>query len=284
MTEITNLPLDHVLEVSNYRETYPQDHIKGLADSMRQSGFKPEFAITVVAVELGNLRTKAVETYWVVNTGHCRRRAAILAGLATIPAIVKSGDDLVALRLDQLSENENRLQVNELERAKGYAAALSAGASMEQLAKATGKHTDYITRRVRLLDLVTEAQELVRSGQLPIMYAMELWRLTDSNFQRLALSRYRDMRSPNLDDFRLIIDDLVTKMSQATLFDLPLYSGRPVAMVLAELKAERPPSREEQLEAEVKRLQAERAHILKCADREIKRLRAELAKAQRKAA
>src|SRR5690349_16107520 len=98
MTTITTLPLDHVLAISNYRSDYPADYIQGLADSMIASGFKPEFAITVYPVELGNVKTHTVETFYVINTGHCRTRAARLAKLSTIPAIVKDGSDPIALK------------------------------------------------------------------------------------------------------------------------------------------------------------------------------------------
>jgi hypothetical protein len=212
---------------------------------------------------------------YAINTGHCRTRAARLAGLTTIAAIVKVETDPIKLKLDQLGENENRCQPNDIDVAKGFKQALDLGATIEQIGTATGKHKDFIERRLNLLKLVADAQDMVAKKQFPIMYANELIRL-DSNFQRIALSHYRDMKSPNLDDFKRAVNELFTKQSQCSLFDMPIVSGKPIEQQIIEhLKIERPKSREElqaELDATKKSLQAEKAEHTANKARAVKKL------------
>lgn len=260
MDQIQQIPLDQIIEIDNYRKTYDQQAIDGYAASMKADGFKSEYAITVVAIQAMNRKTRA--QMYAINTGHCRTRAARQAGLTHIAAIVKNETDPIRLKLDQLGENENRCQPNDIDVARGFQAALDLGATIEQIGIATGKHKDFIERRLNLLKLVPDAQDMVAKKQFPIMYANELVRL-DTNFQRIALSHYRDMKSPNLEDFRKDVDQLFTKQNQCSLFDMPIVSGKPIEQqIIDHLKIERPKSREEleaELDATKKSLEAEKS-------------------------
>lgn len=258
-----DIALADIVSVSNYRTEYPADHIAGLADSMREYGFKPEFAITVYPLGDGK---------YAINTGHCRTLAARAASLVAIPAIVIDGPDLLA----QLGENENRRDPSDIDRANGYSRAISAGSTIEQVCKATGKTRDYIDRRLALLKLIPLAQELVHKHQLPIMYAVELATL-ESNFQQIALTYYNKMVAPNLEAFKAIVNDLYTKQSQCSMFDLALFNGKPIEQVMSELKIERIKSRAE-LESELLAAKREIEWIKNSAQTEIVKLRNELRK------
>jgi ParB family chromosome partitioning protein len=132
-----------VIEVENYRTEYPPEHITGIAESIAQSGYKREFAITVYPIEVYSILDR--QQCYAINTGHCRARAARQAGLTVIPAIIKPNDP-ITLALDQVGENGNRRDPNDIDTAKGYKRTLDTGATIEQLSKAVGKNRPYIEK------------------------------------------------------------------------------------------------------------------------------------------
>jgi ParB/RepB/Spo0J family partition protein len=256
MTQI--IPLAQIVEVNNYRETYPADHIQALADSMKADGFKVEYAITVYLLPNGQ---------YAINTGHCRTRAARLAGLTAIPCVILADSNPLTLKLAQLGENENRRDPDDISRARGFKAVLDAGGTIEQLSIATGKNKDYINRRLCLLALVPDIQELVSKGQLSIMYAVEIARLSDANFQRIALQAYNKLSHCDLDDLRKIVSDLYSKQAQANLFDnLPMWGAAYIEQTASEIVKEQKKSRQQleiELAAERKARAADKAYAIR---------------------
>jgi ParB family chromosome partitioning protein len=119
--------------------------------------------------------------------GERRWRAAQLAGLTMVPAIVRETDDDVMLR-DALLENLHREQLNPLEEGAAYAQLLEEfGVTHEQLAQRIGRSRSQVSNTMRLLNLPPAVQRRVAAGVLSAGHARALLALDSSDAQdRLA--------------------------------------------------------------------------------------------------
>ncbi|MGH7731826.1 MAG: ParB/RepB/Spo0J family partition protein [Candidatus Eiseniibacteriota bacterium] len=121
--------------------------------------------------------------------GERRLRAAQLAGLAKIPAILREVDDREMMEL-ALIENIQREDLNPIDEAKAYRALLSTvGLTHDQLSDRVGKQRSSISNALRLLGLPVEVQEMVSRGTLSAGHARALLGI-DSAGDRLAAARY----------------------------------------------------------------------------------------------
>ncbi len=112
--------------------------------------------------------------------GERRWRAAQLAGMAAIPAIVRQTDDNDMLR-DALLENLHRSQLNPLEEASAYAQLLEDfGCTHEELAQRVGRSRPQISNTLRLLKLTPSVQRRVAAGVLSAGHARALLAVEDT--------------------------------------------------------------------------------------------------------
>lgn len=113
--------------------------------------------------------------------GERRLRASKLAGLKTIPVILRASQDNEMLR-EALLENIHRSQLNPLEEAAAYQNLLNDFEyTHEELAKKVGKSRPAITNTLRLLNLPASVQRKVAAGVLSAGHARALLSLTDSH-------------------------------------------------------------------------------------------------------
>jgi len=113
----------------------------------------------------------------VLIAGERRWRAASLAGLANIPAIVRDASDREVLELT-LIENIQREDLNPIETAQAYARlGNEAGLTHEQIANRTGKDRATVTNLLRLLRLPKEIQEKIEAGELSAGHGRALLQL-----------------------------------------------------------------------------------------------------------
>lgn len=111
--------------------------------------------------------------------GERRWRAAKLAGLEKIPAVIRDADDGEALEL-ALIENINRENLNAIDTARAYAALQEEfGATQEELAARMGRSRSSIANTMRLLDLPDEVQALVEQGKLSEGHGRALLAVSD---------------------------------------------------------------------------------------------------------
>ena len=121
--------------------------------------------------------------------GERRLRAAQLAGLETIPAIIRAVDDREMMEM-ALIENIQREDLNPIDEAKAYQALVGAvGLTHEQLSERVGKQRSSITNSLRLLSLPVEVQAMVSRGTLSAGHARALLGLESAGDQ-LAAARY----------------------------------------------------------------------------------------------
>ncbi len=115
--------------------------------------------------------------------GERRLRAAKLAGLATIPAVVRDSDDAESLR-EALIENIHREDLNPIELAEAFRELLEElGLKQETLAERLGMSRSHIANTIRLLQLPPEVQRLVAEGKMQAGHGRALLSLVDGEAQ-----------------------------------------------------------------------------------------------------
>jgi ParB/RepB/Spo0J family partition protein len=116
--------------------------------------------------------------------GERRFLAVKKLGLSVIEAKVRDLDDIVALDI-QLVENLQRKDVHPMDEAWGYTMLAARGESTADIALRVGKSETYVLRRMKLNNLIAEAQQDVDAGFLPLTYATELAKYSQKGQQEL---------------------------------------------------------------------------------------------------
>ena len=121
--------------------------------------------------------------------GERRLRAARLAGLATVPAVVRESDDTESLR-EALIENIHREDLNPIELAEAYQELLDElGLKQETLAERLGISRSNIANTIRLLQLPAEVQQLLAQRRIQAGHGRALLSLGDAEAQRTLATR-----------------------------------------------------------------------------------------------
>jgi ParB family chromosome partitioning protein len=163
---LEEVPVDRIdPNPSQPRHDFPEDSLAELADSIRASG--------VVQPILLRLNPQAEGRYQLV-VGERRWRAARLAALSTVPAVIRQLTDQDALEL-ALTENLLRQDLNPLDVALAYQALQDKyHLSHEQIAKRLGVNRSSITNTLRLLRLPPAVQEMLSKGEITYGHARAL--------------------------------------------------------------------------------------------------------------
>lgn len=117
-------------------------------------------------------------TYEII-AGERRWRAAKMAALSEIPAVIVDGDDLKVAQI-ALVENVQREDLNPVEEAFAYQALIERfGLTQEQLSKEVGKSRSAIANLIRLIDLPDEVLTLLKEGKITNGHARAILGLDD---------------------------------------------------------------------------------------------------------
>ncbi len=158
------------------RRNFDDDAIHRLADSVRADGIVQP----IVVRDTG-------DGYEIV-AGERRWRAARIAGLRTIPSIVRNADDRETLIL-ALAENVAREDLNPVDQARAYAVlADELDLSQTEIARRVGKSRPAVANTMRLLELPDEVLDLVSGGTLSEGHGRALLQATGQD-ERVALAR-----------------------------------------------------------------------------------------------
>lgn len=150
------------------RKHFDEDALRQLADSVSVHGVLQP--ILVSETEPGRYSIIAGERRW---------RAAKLAGLHEIPAIILDFDEMTAAEIS-LIENIQRENLNPYEEAEAYRALISQfSLTQEELSARIGKSRSAIANSLRLLDLPDSVVPFVKSGELTAGHARALLSLRD---------------------------------------------------------------------------------------------------------
>ncbi len=166
--EILNLPLDQIRAGPHQpRQDFDEAALAELAASIRANG-----VLQPIIVRPGALGYEIV-------AGERRARAARLAGLSALPAIVRRYSDEDTLVLS-LVENIQRADLNAIDRALAYRRLVShLKVTQDEVARRLGLDPSSVSNLIRLLDLPSEVQDLVRGGALTMGHARALLGLAD---------------------------------------------------------------------------------------------------------
>lgn len=184
------LPVDRIQPNPHQpRRQFNEASLAALADSMKAAGvIQP-----VVVRQVG-------DAYELI-AGERRLRAAKLAGLATIPALIRETDAITQAQL-ALIENIQREDLNPIDRAEGYRVLIDQlGLTQAELAVRLGEDRSTIANFLRILDLHEDVRRLVRDGGLTVGHAKVLMTVADPADQaRLAdLAARQDLSVRNLE-------------------------------------------------------------------------------------
>ncbi len=151
------------------RQTFNEEALRELASSIKEHGvFQP------IIVK------KSIKGYEII-AGERRVRASRMAGLTTIPAIVRNLDDNQMMEI-ALLENLQREDLSAIEEAMAYKALLDRlQITQEELSKRVGKSRSHITNLIGLLRLPSDVQELVNTNKLSMAHARVLSKFEDVN-------------------------------------------------------------------------------------------------------
>lgn len=153
------------------RKVFNQESLEELADSIKTYGIIQPI---VVSQEDG---------YYSIIAGERRWRAAKLAGLEEIPAIIRDSDEQTNKEI-ALIENIQREDLNPYEKAVGIRHLMDKyGMTQEEVSKKIGKSRSSVSNTVRILYLAPDVLELVKQGKLTEGHCKALAGITDQKRQ-----------------------------------------------------------------------------------------------------
>ncbi len=172
------LPIHRVEPNPNQpRKEFDPEELENLAASIREHGI------------LQPLTVREKGGYYQIIAGERRWRAARLAGLGEVPAVIMEADDQKTAEL-ALIENLQRQDLNAVEEAQGYQMLLTQyGMTQEEAAQRVGKSRPAVANALRLLNLHPEVLEMVRTGKLSAGHARAVLSLKDPKKQLTAAQK-----------------------------------------------------------------------------------------------
>ena len=160
------------------RQDFDEEELQALADSIAVHGIIQPLTVR----EMPN-------GYYQIIAGERRWRAARMANLSDVPAVIIEADDKKAMEL-ALIENLQRQDLNPLEEALVYQTLMNEyGLTQEEAAGRVGKSRPAVANALRLLGLCPEVQERVRKGELSAGHARAILQLKSEKKQQEAAQK-----------------------------------------------------------------------------------------------
>ena len=181
------LPISQIEPYANQpRHHFDEGALQDLADSIREHGIIQP--LTVRRLSSG---------YYQIIAGERRWRAARIAGLSEVPAIVIEADDRKMTELS-LIENLQREDLDPIEEAEGYKTLMdNYQLTQEEAAERVGKSRSAVANSLRLLGLCPEVREMLQNGVLSGGHARALLPLKADLQLEAAKAVARQKRSPS---------------------------------------------------------------------------------------
>lgn len=174
--ELRWIPLAQLRESPwNPRKHFDATKLAETAESLKVNG---QLTPIVVRPIKSKLSFSPSTDQYEIGAGHRRFRAAPIAGLTHLLAVVRLLDDVAFLELLTI-ENKQREDVTPLDEAAGFRLLMEkAGYDVPKLAARVGLSTKYVYDRLKLLQLVPAAKKLLEEGTITAGHAILLARLT----------------------------------------------------------------------------------------------------------
>ena len=196
------------------RKEFKREALESLADSIASIGVVQPIAVR---------ENKSFPGTYEIIAGERRWRAAKMAGLSEIPAIVLEGDDLKTAQM-ALVENLQRENLNAIEEAMAYDALIERfDLTQEQIAKQVGKSRSAIANTLRLLDLPESISEMVKDESITAGHARALLALETVEDMEIAANRIV-ARELSVRETETLVKNMLTKKPEEQV-DLDSESG-----------------------------------------------------------
>ena len=154
------------------RKTFEREGLEQLAESVQKHG-----VLQPIIVKPNQI----IDDTYEIIAGERRWRAAKLAGLDEIPAIILDGDELKVAQV-AIIENIQREDLNAVEEALAYQALMDRfGLTQDQVSKQVGKSRSAIANLLRLLDLPENVLDMLKNNELTAGHARALLALVDES-------------------------------------------------------------------------------------------------------
>lgn len=169
-----SLPISEVQPgLKQPRKRFDEESLADLADSIRTHGIIQP--LTVRRLSSG---------YYQIIAGERRWRAAKLAGLREVPAVIIEADDRTVMEL-ALIENLQREDLNPVEEASGFQVLMEDyGLTQEEVAQRVGKSRPAVANALRLLALPDAVRQLLEEGQLSAGHARAILSAPSGDLQK----------------------------------------------------------------------------------------------------
>lgn len=164
------------------RREFDKDGLKELANSIKKYGVLQPLLVSKIETETD----KGLNVEYELITGERRWRAAKLAGLPHVPAIIRDNFDENHLKLEvSLVENLQREDLNPVEEAEAYARlAGEFNLTQKEIAAKVAKSREVVANAVRILTLPADIKEALRAGKIARTHARVLLSFKDETKQR----------------------------------------------------------------------------------------------------
>ena len=160
------------------RKTFEREALESLAESIQKHGVLQPIIVRP---------NQIIEDTYEIIAGERRWRAAKLAGLDEIPAVILDGDDLKIAQV-AIIENVQREDLNAVEEALAYQGLMETfGLTQDQVSKQVGKSRSAIANLLRLLDLPEEVLVMLKNDEISAGHARALLGL-ESEADMIALA------------------------------------------------------------------------------------------------
>jgi len=206
--ELANLPLD-LLQRGKYqpRVDMRQESLQELADSIKAQGIVQPIVVRPV----DGAAAGQSQRYEII-AGERRWRAAQIAGLATVPAVIRRVPDEAAIAM-ALIENIQRENLNPLEEARALERLISEfGITHQQAADAVGRSRAAVSNLLRLLELPDEISAFLEHRELEMGHARALLGLTQRR-QQIEVGTLVAKKGLSVRDTEAMVRALLNKAS-----------------------------------------------------------------------
>ena len=188
--ELRELPLERLGPGKHQpRRQFDEEALNSLADSIRAQGVVQPIVVRPINADgsyANNPSENQAEQRYEIIAGERRWRAAKLAGLTQIPAVIRMLDERGAMAV-ALVENIQRSDLNALEEAEALHRLIEeCGLTHEACAEAVGKSRAAVSNLMRLMELNADVQDLVRERRLSFGHAKVLLGVTGARQSSLA--------------------------------------------------------------------------------------------------
>ncbi|WP_291330077.1 ParB/RepB/Spo0J family partition protein [Desulfovibrio sp. UCD-KL4C] len=171
--DVRQIDIDTIIANPNQpRKEFAPEALNDLAESIKAKGVLQPILVRPIAERKG---------FYELVAGERRLRASKLAGLKTMPVLVKEMTDLESMAI-ALIENLQREDLNPIEEAKGFQELITKfGLSQEQLAGQVGKSRSALSNSMRLLSLAEPIQNAIGKGEISAGHGRALMSIADED-------------------------------------------------------------------------------------------------------